>query len=332
MKTVLIKRVIYMTCCLVISGFLLSLFHTGLEKAWAADAKYPSRPIDSFCPTPAGSYTDIVNRIMAKQFEKYLNAVVVPGNKPGGGDMVCASAIANAPPDGYTMGLLADGPMVYSHLLGRATFGKDDLRVVGQLFCTTLVMDVNADSPWKTFQEFMDYAHKNPGLTYSHIGVGTLPHIYAELLNKVTNLQMRGVPYSGMEAITALLGKHVTAGFNNYGQAKQLEGKIRILFSFTPSELSPEPSVTSISTYLGRDKFEILQGGNYLVVPGKTPDAIVDALEKALEKTSKDPEFIAGLKKIYAHSCFVDGRTIQQRIPVRQTQIKPILQSIGVLK
>jgi tripartite-type tricarboxylate transporter receptor subunit TctC len=294
--------------------------------------KYPSRPIDSFAPTPAGSYTDLVNRMMAKQFEKYLNAMVIPGNKPGGGDMVCASAVANAAPDGYTMALLADGPMVYSHLLGRATFAKEGLRVVAQLFCTTIVMDVSADSPWKTFQEFMDYAQKNPGLTYGHIGIGTLPQIYGELLNRAAKLQMRGVPYVGVEAITALLGKHVAASFNNYGQAKQMEGKIRILFSFTPPELSPEPSLPNITTYLGRDKFDILQGGNYLVVPGKTPDYIVDILEKTLEKISKDPEFINDLKKIHSFPCFVDGKTLQQRIPARITQIKPILQSIGVIK
>ena len=322
----------FLLSCLVISLFLVISLNAFITGAWGAEGKYPSRPIDSFAPTPPGSYTDLVNRMLAKQFEKHLNALVIPGNKVGGGDMVCASAVANAAPDGYTMALLADGPMVYSSLLGRATFSKDDLRVVGQLFCTTIVMDVNAESPWKTFQEFVDYAQKNPGLTYSHIGVGTLPHIYAELLNRVAKLQMRGVPYAGMEAITALMGKHVNAAFNNYGQAKQLEGKLRILFSFTPSELSPDPTLPSITTYLGRDKFEILQGGNYLVVHGKTPDAIVEVLEKTLEKASKDPEFINDLKKLYAYSCFVDGKTIQQRIPVRQAQIKPILQSLGVIK
>ncbi len=326
------KKVSSVISWIAMSWVILISLNLHVSKAWAAEEKYPSRPIESFAPTPPGSYTDLVNRMLVRQFEKHLKALVIPGNKVGGGDMVCASAVANAAPDGYTMALLADGPMVYSPLLGRATFSKDDLRVVGQLFCTTIVMDVSAESPWKTFQEFVDYAQKNPGLTYSHIGVGTLPHIYAELLNRVAKLQMRGVPYGGMEAITALMGKQVHAAFNNYGQAKQLEAKVRILFSFTPSELSPDPTLPSITTYLGRDKFEILQGGNYLVVHGKTPDAIVEALEKTLEKTSNDPQFINDLSKLYARPCFVDGKTIQQRIPARQAQIKPILQSIGVMK
>ncbi len=78
----------------------------------SASDKYPSRTIELVTPDPPGAYADLINRVLAKKLEKYLGVTVIPVNKPGGGDLVAATAIANAAPDGYTLGLLADGPLV----------------------------------------------------------------------------------------------------------------------------------------------------------------------------------------------------------------------------
>jgi len=98
----------------VVGLLLLSSFST----AWSAE-KYPSQSVELISAAPAGSYADLINRSLAKTLEKYLNVLVIPGNKPGGGDMVAAAAVANTAPNGYTLGFLADGPLIYSHLLGR---------------------------------------------------------------------------------------------------------------------------------------------------------------------------------------------------------------------
>jgi tripartite-type tricarboxylate transporter receptor subunit TctC len=311
----------------------VSLFPS-VDKAWGAD-KYPSRTIDLITPDPPGAYSDLINRILAKKLEKYLNVVVVPGNKPGGGDLIAATALANAAPDGYTLALLADGPLIYSHMLGRASFSKEDIRVIGQLICTTIIMQVSADSPWKTFQEFSDYAHKNPGLTYGHMGIGTATWARAEYLNKVGNLQMRGVPFSGTnEVITALLGKHVSVGFGNYVQAKQQAdgGKTRILFSFTPPGQGPDPTLATIPSFFGKDVPDIPSPSNHLTVPGKTPEDIVKVLEMTLEKISRDAEFINDLKKLYANVCFLDSQTTKIRHEEKTLQLKPIFQRAGLMK
>lgn len=322
---------IFVVTCVVNS--LLLVFSISLPpKAYGAEDKYPSRAIEIFAPTPPGSYSDLINRILAKKLEKYLNTLVIPGNKPGGGDMVAATALANAAPDGYTLALLADGPLIYSHMLGRATFSREDIRVVGQLFCTTIVMDVSADSPWNTFQEFAEYAHKNPGLTYSHIGIGSSTWVRAEYLNTIGNLRMRGVPFAGVETIQALLGKHVSAAFTDYGTAKSQAGKVRILFSFSPPGLSPEPDLPTIPSVFGKDIMDIAPPSNHLAAPGKTPENVIKILEAVLEKISKDPEFIGELKRLYADICFLNSGATRLKHEEKSMQLKPIFQRAGLMK
>jgi len=320
--------------CRVTALFLSVSLYASINLAWGAD-KYPSRPIDLVTPAPPGAYSDLINRSLAKTLEKYLKVVIVPGNKPGGGDMVAAAALANAAPEGYTLALLADGPLVYSHMLGRASFSKDDIRVVGQLICTTIVMQVSADSSWKTFQEFVDYAHKNPGLTFGHVGVGTATWARAEYLNRIADLKMRGVPFTGdTEVVPALLGKHIQVGFGSYIGAKQQAdgGKTRILFSFTPQGQGPDPSLPTIASFFGKDVPDMPPPSNHLAAPGKTPESIITILEGALEKASKDPEFINDMKKVYANVCFLDSQATWVTHEEKALQLKPIFQRAGLMK
>jgi tripartite-type tricarboxylate transporter receptor subunit TctC len=90
------------------------------NSSWAAGEKYPSGPIDLFNPFAPGGTADYLNRFLAKKLESYLGVTVVPQCKPGGGVIVLASFIANARPDGYTMGLLVPENIIEPILLGQA--------------------------------------------------------------------------------------------------------------------------------------------------------------------------------------------------------------------
>ncbi len=316
---------------LLFSSFLIV---TLVPLCWGAD-KYPSHSISLVSAAPPGGYADLINRSLARALEKQLGVVVVPENKPGGGDIVAASYIANAPADGHVLGFLADGPLVYAHLLGRATYSRDDIRVIGQLICTTLAMYVRADSPWKNFQQFMEYAQKNPGLTYGHVGMGSATWARMEYINKVGNLKMRGVPFSGdQDVIPALLGKHIDVGSGSYQAARHQAdaGKIRLLFSFTPPGQGPDPSLATIPSAFGKDVPDIAPPSIHLTAPGKTPEPIIKVLEAALEKASKDPDFNNDLKKLYANVCYLDGKTTKIKHEEKMLQLKPIMQRAGLIK
>lgn len=302
----------------------------------AEEMKYPSKYIELFCGFAPGGQFDLINRILAKGLEKYLNMTVVPVNRPGAAEVIAATVLANSRPDGYTLATLGDAGLITAFLSGTATYSKEDLRVVGKFAFVSNVMAVSADSPWKTIQEFMDYAHKNPGLNYAHTGVGSSPFIRVEYFNKIANLKMRGVPFKGStpEIIAAVLGKHVHIGVTSYQGAKSQadSGKMRILMCFDPPGLGPDPTLPNIPSLFGKDVPDIDPVSSYLVAHGKTPEAIVKSLEQTLEKVTKDPEFISNIKKLYVGIQFVDGKTLSPKMQETTLQIKTILQAAGLIK
>lgn len=290
------------TIILIAILFIILTMEFSIDRNCSAEEmKYPSQSIELITGFTPGGQFDLINRILAKGLEKYFHVTVVPVNKPGAGEVIAATALANSRPDGHTLATLGDASLITSILLGTATYSREDLRVVGKFSFVSNVMVVSADSPWKTIQEFMDYARKNPGLNYAHTGVGSSPYIRAEYFNKIANLKMTGVPFKGgPEVVTAVLGKHVHIGVTSYQGAKSQAdpGKMRILMCFDPPGLGPDPTLPNIPSLFGKDVPDIDPVSSYLVAPGKTPETIVKVLEQTLEKITKDPEFISNIKTI----------------------------------
>lgn len=310
-------------------GILFIFIFTSFNSPWAAEKKYPSGPIELFCGFAAGGQTDLFTRALAKGLEKYLGVTVVPGNKPGGGGIIPAATVATSRPDGYTIGLLSDS-MIISSLLGRATYSMEDLLIIGVgIYDSAMVVSV--DSPWKTIQEFVDYARKNPGIKYGHPGVGSTNFLITENLNKHANLMMIGVPFKGdPEIIGAVLGKHVPIGVFGYMNCKiQADaGKMRILLCFG----GLDPTIPSQSTAFGKN-VPHTELGYYLLLPRKTPDEIVQVLEQALEKVVKDTEFINNIKKVYVEARFIDSKTfMQKKLPEKISYFKSVIQDVGLMK
>ncbi len=329
------KRGISVVPYLVAGLSIFSLFGSSIDKACSAEDKYPSRSVDLFCGFVPGGQTDLITRLLGKGLEKYLNVSVIPGNKPGAAGVVAASALVNSPADGYTLAVLGDSSLVTPILLGRANYSRKDLRVIGQFNFVSNVLAVSAESPWKTIQEFMEYARKNPGLTYSHPGVGSSPFVRIEYFNKIADLKMKGVPFKGdTEGVAAVLGKHMPIGvFGHMAARTQADaGKMRILFCFDPPGLGPDPTIPNIPSVFGKDVPTIGPPSDCLVAPGKTPENIVKILEQTLEKVTKDEDFINNLKKMYVGVQFIDGKTISEKVlEEKALRFKPILQAAGLM-
>jgi tripartite-type tricarboxylate transporter receptor subunit TctC len=310
-------------------GFVFILVSILPNNSWAKE-KYPTGSIDLFCPFVAGGQTDLVNRALAKGLEKYLGVTVVPGNKPGGGGAISASALANSRPDGYTMAMMSESTII-APLFGQATYSMDDLRIVGVVASWDSVLVASADSPWKTIQEFVDYAKKNPGVKYAHPGIGSANFVLAENINKNAKLMMVGVPFKGdPEIMAAVLGKHVPLGIFGYmnGKIQADAGKMRILLCLN----GYDPTIPSISTAFGKT-VPVIEVFYYLWVPKKTPDEIVQVLERALEKVTKDPEYVNALNKLYVTPHFVDSKTCMQKmLPQKISLLKAVIQPMGLTK
>jgi tripartite-type tricarboxylate transporter receptor subunit TctC len=318
------------------TGVLLALIIlTSTNSSWAAERKYPLHPITLIAGFPPGGSVDIVNRLWVKYLEKYLGVPIVVDYKPGAGGTVANNALANSRPDGYTIANSSD-VVIVAILLGQASYSvPEDVRVVAQVSHFTNVLAVKADSPWKTFQDFMNYAKKNPGVKYAHPGVGSTPHIAIQHLSKTANLSLVPVPFkSTPECITAVLGGHLPIGvFSPMAVIPNVEaGKMRMLFSLEPADKSGlDPSIPDYASVFGKSDY--IDTTTYILAHGKTPVEILKVLEQAVEKMSKDPEYLSELKKNYARSDFIDGDTVMKNIvPAKMSRLKGALQDAGLIQ
>ena len=290
-----------------------------------AAEKYPSRPIELLCGYPPGTGPDILNRILAQYLEKQLGVTVMPINKPGGGGVVAITAAAAARPDGYTV--INTGDYIIPVLTGQAGYAIEDLRVAAQIGLNGAVLIVTADSPWKTFQDFLDYAKKNPGVKYANPSPTSMATMRTENLSRQANLKLIGLPVP--DVATAVLGKTAPIGLTAAAAAKGLAeaGRTRILFSFDPArDFGLDPSIPDFAKVFGKDVTDI-PIAVYLAVPAKTPPEIVQVLETAMEKASKDPGFVNELAKNYFKASFAPGKTVMDQIPKKVSLIKAILQT-----
>jgi tripartite-type tricarboxylate transporter receptor subunit TctC len=316
------------TLVLIMCVSLLSM----ADGATAAE-KYPSRPVTIVVPFAAGGISGASMQLWKRFMEKYIPGLtIIVEQKPGGGAVVGTTFVANSKPDGYT--LLNSSDYFTAILYGTATYKLEDLMPVAQVAKNGTVLVVNADAPWKTFQEFMDYANKNPGVKYCHPGTGTTLFLRASNLNRQAGLKMIPVPMkSDGESIAALLGKHVMVAITSIGTARpQAEaGKLRILMSFdNPKDAGLDPSIPHFSSLF--PNIPDLEVPLYIIAPANTPKEITDVIEQALEKATKDPEFINETHKLNQIVSFVPGRVVKERMAKRMEVMREVMKAEGLIK
>jgi tripartite-type tricarboxylate transporter receptor subunit TctC len=257
---------------------------------------------------PAGGGGDVNARILLEEFVKALGQQVVPTNKPGASDTVGTDAVAKAKNDGYTIGYTSGAAMVYFRLTNPDAVNYDSLKDFEPLALHTLFplsVAVQADSPWKTFKDLIEYAKQNPGkLRVSTAGVGSVANFNLQMTQSLTGAQFNHIPFKGGEAVvTALLGGHVEVSYDIVGKFKpHVEaGKLRLLLAGTKTPLFPEvPTLRG----LGYPR-DFLSGWHAVVAPAGIPDEAKKALIPALEKAVMHP---ATKGKIEAMGYVVDYR------------------------
>ncbi len=165
----------------------------------AAQAQYPNRPIKLIVPFPPAGATDIVGRIVAQKLGERLGQAVVVENKPGAGGSIGSDLAAKSAPDGYTL-LMATSS---THSIGPALqkLPYDPLRdfaPITHVANVPNVLIVSPTLPVASMKEFIAYARARPGqLNFASSGIGTIPHLNAELFKLLTGVDMVHVPYKG---------------------------------------------------------------------------------------------------------------------------------------
>ena len=264
--------------------------------AWAAFPEKPVRLIVGFAP--GGS--DIAGRIVAQKLSDLWGQPVVVDNRPGAGGNIGADVVAKAAPDGYTMLLCVNSYTINTSLY--RNMGWDLLRdfaPVGRYVTSPMLVVVNDKLPVKSLRELVDFARANPGkLNFGSAGNGTAPHLVGEQFAMLTGLTMTHVPYKGSApSVTGLLGDEVQLSFaaSSSVDAFVKDGRLKSLAVTTAARDPQYPNLPTIAE-AGVPGFDadIWYG---LVVPAKTPTAIVKKMSDDLGRVMADPDTQARLRQ-----------------------------------
>lgn len=277
----------------VIAGLLAgtALLATGSLHAQS----YPSREITFIVPYGPGGSTDPIGRQYASQMEKILNAKINVENKPGGTATIGTGLIVRAKPDGYTIGLTSNSAASYQPHInsGLAYKTADDYQPLVKLIDQPAILFVRSDAPWKTFDEFMADAKKNPGkLRVSTSGSGSMNDLVVKQLNKVAGVNIPTVPFSGGggEATVALLGGRVegsvgyTAGARSFAES----GRVRVLAAFKKGQYKMFPDAASI---VDAGYPASLPASYYIIAPKGLPEDVKNRLVQASQEVVRSEEF-----------------------------------------
>ncbi|HYC48064.1 MAG TPA: tripartite tricarboxylate transporter substrate binding protein [Burkholderiales bacterium] len=279
--------------------------------AAAGEAPYPNRPIRLIVGQAAGGATDIVIRAFATRLADALGGTIVVDNRPGAGGAIGAAIVANAAPDGYTLLAGTNGPLAISPHVMRVQYDvQRDFIPVALFSEVPFAVVVHPSVQAKTLRELIALAKSQPGkLHFASSGQGGTPHLCLELLKHLTGIDIVHVPFrGGAPAQIDLMAGRVQmycAGFPSLAPNIRA-GKIRALAVASKKRSSVMPQVPTAAE-AGLPNFEVT-AWNGILVPAKTPEAIVRRLHDAAAVVVKSPEFQAYLQKSGAEPLLL-GRT-----------------------
>ena len=307
--------------------------------AWAlgagvALAQYPDRPVTMIVPFPPGGVADTVARPVAEALGAALKQPVVIENKAGAGGGIGMAQVAKAKADGYTV-LLALSSLVVlpeaDKVLGRApAFQVRDLKPVARFTADPTVLAVRAESPWKTYGEFLAAAKASPGkLNFGSSGNYGTMHIPMAMLSLSADVKMTHVPYTGAgPAIVGLLGGQVDALATGPATIVQhvQGGKIRALAHWGEGRLAALPDVPSLKELGVPIDFAQWAG---LFVPADTPEPIVMRLREAARAAGNDPKVREVLLKAGSPVLYQDAPDFQRYVDADAQRMVEVVKKIG---
>jgi tripartite-type tricarboxylate transporter receptor subunit TctC len=273
---------------------VLLLALSGIPEAFADT--YPSRPIRLIVPFAAGGLNDVVARLVAPYLEKSLGQPVIVDNRPAASGIVGTEATAKAPPDGYTLLMVASSFTVIPATNSKVPYDAErDLAPIAMVAKNPLLFLVNPKVPAHSLAEFVALAKANPDkFNYASPGAATQTHLVVELFSQKAGIRLQHIPYrGGSPAMTAMVaGDTQFTVISTLLSLPQLQaGALRAIAT---GGLAREPQLPDLPTVAeqGYPGFEAIQWIGLLTTAG-TPNDIITRLNTELNRALRDPDLIA---------------------------------------
>jgi len=285
-----------LACTLVSAAFGLAVS----SGAVAQEANYPSKPIDFMVGYAVGGSADSIARIVMPELSKRIGQTIILDNRAGAGGVIGLSAIKNAKPDGYTMGIGTGGALTANvHLIPTLPYNpQKDFEPVSMLINFPIVLAVSSTSKITSLQDLIKHVKAGNKVNFGSAGLGSSTHLAGELLNQMAGINMEHVAYKGLgPAQTDLLGGHLEAVMTDLPSVISMvqSGRVRLLGTASAERSALAPDVPTIAEagvpgYSFRTWISLL-------MPAGTPKPVVNRISKELGVVLRDPEMV---KRIHA--------------------------------
>jgi len=317
---------------LLVFGMVLVFIIIGDSPSFA-QKDFPNREIEIGVPYPPGGALDLATRIMSDELSKILGVPLVVVNKAG--VHMGAQYVANAKPDGYT--LLAGNNVIFVLLPATQTdlpYKTSDFAPIARYATSPNFLLVQKGTPWKTLEELIDYAKKNPGkLTCATSGVASNSHFFLEILNIEAGVNIRHVPFKGgPPANTAALGGHVDLLSSSLSGVFPLlkSGDFRGLAVFSRKRIPEFPEIPTMveKGYPGT----IISAGFWagFFTPRGIEKTVLEKISKAVEKAAKTPHVIRKLETTGNIFDYVAGEDLAKDIEKEFEKVTDIIKKANL--
>jgi tripartite-type tricarboxylate transporter receptor subunit TctC len=292
---------------------------------------FPSRPVTLIAPSAPGGTTDVTFRALAKATEPHLGQTILIDNKPGANTSLGVQAVSKGKPDGYQLAIML-GAVLRNQLMNKVAYDAlTELTPIIQVTAFDVGMIVKADSPLKSFKDFIADAKKRPGqLNYGTNGPATSQHLLMMQVAAQEGIQIQYVPFkSEAEGTQAVLGGHIDA----YGASPAVgslvdSGRARWLAVFSDKRLKkwPDaPTLIDLGYKLSASSFAGIVG------PAGMPQPVVARLHDAFRKGMADPGFIQMLDRFAMDVHYADAAGYASSVREQYAIEKDRLQRAGLL-
>jgi len=301
----------------------------------SAQSTFPSRAIELIIPFPPGGPADTAGRIIQPKLSALLGVPIALVNKPGGGGALGADYVAKSKPDGYTVFAATNAPMtIVPAMQPDVSYRPSDFVPIGSYMADLGVIVARAGSPWKTLEQLVEHAKKEPGkLSYGSPGLGTVSFFMVELFKAAYGLDITHVPFQGGgPAKNAVMGGHVafaSSGLNSFASLIR-SGDLVALATSAPKRVAVFPDVPTLAEKgFPEASLNIWMA---LYVPAKTPRDAVDRIAQALEQTMRDPAVVAAVDKAGMVVDYRGPAATAKLIETEHEAVKKVVTRLGLGK
>jgi tripartite-type tricarboxylate transporter receptor subunit TctC len=313
------------------ASVLIGLSLLVISSAMAQNAAWPQKQVKFVNSWPAGGPSDLLARAVGDVLQKQFNQPFVIDNKPGAAGMVGADLVAKSAPDGHTLLWGIDTThTINPHIYKSMPFKDDDLKPLVILSSSGLLLGVHPSTGFKSVKDLLQAARQR-NLNFSSGGNGSPGHLWVNMINESAGTRLIHIPYRGNSpAVMSVVSGEVDGGtLATPGMLPQVKGgKINAL-AVTSRQRSPlAPEVPTVAELGLRD---LESDVSYVVmVPGNTPEPLMQSLSQAILGAMARPELQNRLKELDMAYEGLTGSAANKRLQQLSNRYGRIIRATGM--